>query len=450
LTARAIALCLLFGSPLALAWPAAAEPASPGEPLVRNLALSGVIETEVAIGIDGPDQTAALVFLPELDGDVGPVRFHAVGRLRADAFDRLEPGEPSQASVAYATRRVFIGNQVELELRELTAEGRIGDAYLVLGKQQVVWGRSDGLKVLDVVDPQNFRQFILADFDSSRVPLWTVNLEVPVGSAVLQALWVPDPTFHIIPEEGALYAFTSPRIIPTAPPGVPVILEDLDRPNDPLKDGDAGLRLSGFNAGFDWSLNYLYRYEDEPILFRTIELPATGPVARVSPGYRRTHLIGGTLSTTLGDLTLRGEAGYSTDRYFITDELADPDGVKQAGELGYVLGFDWFGIPETLLSFQLFQSWVLGDKSGLQRDQLDTNVTLLARRTFMNERLTLDGIWIHNVNDGDGLLRPKVSYEVRDDLVVWSGLDVFYGSRRGLFGQFDRRDRFVVGMQWGF
>jgi hypothetical protein len=53
------------------------------------------------------------------------------------------------------------------------------------------------------------------------------------------------------------------------------------------------------------------------------------------------------------------------------------------------------------------------------------------------------------VNQGDGMLRPKASYELRDDLQVWLGVDLFYGTREGVFGEFGRDDRVVLGFEWG-
>jgi hypothetical protein len=50
-----------------------------------------------------------------------------------------------------------IGQEQEAGLRELYLEAEWGRSYLTLGKQQVVWGKADGLKVLDVVNPQSFR-----------------------------------------------------------------------------------------------------------------------------------------------------------------------------------------------------------------------------------------------------------------------------------------------------
>jgi predicted MFS family arabinose efflux permease len=47
---------------------------------------------------------------------------------------------------------------------------------------------------------------------------------------------------------------------------------------------------------------------------------------------------------------VRAEAAYTTRRFLPVDDLGDRDGVAQTGEFGAVLGFDWYGIPETLLS----------------------------------------------------------------------------------------------------
>ena len=121
---------------------------------------------------------------------------------------------------------------------------------------------------------------------------------------------------------------------------------------------------------------------------------------------------------------------------------------RASGEVAYVLGLDWYGVRESLLSFQLFQSWLLSDANGLARDPLDTNVSLLVRRNFLQTTLTLDAIGIHNINDGDGLVRLRGSYEIRDGLELEAGLDLFYGQSEGAFGQFDSRDRVTLRIRW--
>jgi hypothetical protein len=57
-----------------------------------------------------------------------------------------------------------------LELRDLYYEHRL-DRSVRLGKQQIVWGRLDGVKILDVVNPQTFREFILDDLEFAHRPV---------------------------------------------------------------------------------------------------------------------------------------------------------------------------------------------------------------------------------------------------------------------------------------
>ncbi|RIL06320.1 MAG: hypothetical protein DCC71_07285 [Proteobacteria bacterium] len=418
----------------------------------RERMLTATLGVEWATGTgDGDAQKLELRLEPELRLDL-PHRFQlgAIARIRADAMDELEPGPPDQPEVAPYTRRLGFGDRADAELRELYVQGEIGPAWLRVGKQQIVWGQADGLKVLDVVNPQEFHEFILPAFEDSRIPLWTVNTEIPIGDAQLQLLWIPDPTTHDVPPADGVFAFRAPRFVGPRPPrGIDVEIEEPDRPDDALRDSDVGARLAGFWKGWDLSANALWHHDDVPIPFRTIDVASGAPRVRVEPGFERSAVLGGTASSAFGNLTVRGEFAAQLDRWVPVDDLGDRDGVRRTSEFGWVVGLDWWGIPETLLSVQLFQTWLTDHRPSMLRDRLDSDVTLLARRHFRNETLTLEAIWIHGLHDGDGLVRPRVEYAVHDDLQVWLGFDVFYGTRDGVFGEFDEADRVVVGFEWG-
>ena len=98
---------------------------------------------------------------------------------------------------------------------------------------------------------------------------------------------------------------------------------------------------------------------------------------------------------------------------------------------------------------QLFQTWLPKHQTGVIRDRLDTSASLLVRRNFDNETIVAETLWIHNGNQGDGLIRPKIKYAWSDAITVWAGADLFYGNRNGLYGQFDKRDRVVSGIEIG-
>ena len=74
-------------------------------------------------------------------------------RARAVSEDNLEPGRPEQRERSSFNRRWILGDAADAELREFYLDGQVGRTFLRIGKQQIVWGQADGLRVLDVVNP---------------------------------------------------------------------------------------------------------------------------------------------------------------------------------------------------------------------------------------------------------------------------------------------------------
>lgn len=416
--------------------------------LFEGIDASAIVGVETAFETnDGDVQKADIYFEPEINARLpGDLRLTAIGRLRADAEDQLEPGRPSQGERAPRSRRAIWGDHGEAELRELYLDGYWGNLSYRVGKQQTVWGQADGLRVLDLVNPLDFREFILPDFEDRRIPLWTVNMEYALGNSFLQILWIPDQTYADIPDAGATFEFTSPLVIPARPPiGVPATILPTNKPSRVVRDSDIGARLSSFINGWDLSFNYLYHYEDTPVVRRRIS--PTG--VTVSTDYERSHLIGGSFSNTFDKITIRGELGYATGRHFITRLASDSDGVVQTDELSFVLGLDYQPTSNTLLSTQLFQGIVFDHVPGVIRDKAEGQISVLARHTFWNDRATFDLLAIQSLNDGDGLIQTGFDYELTSNLVVTIGAATFYGSDDGLFGQFNESSRISVGFEWG-
>ncbi len=409
---------------------------------------TATLQHESALDIDdGNGQKVETTFQPELEIEL-PEGFNltAIGRVRWDTRDRLEPGSPTQDTTATISRRWLANDDLDFELRELYLDAPTDFAHFRIGKQQTVWGQSDGLKVLDVVNPQDFREFILDDFEDSRIPLWTIAAEVPIDDFTAEFLWIPDQTYNDLPEAGALYALTAPRFVPEAVPGFTVVQREPDRPDDVIADSDAGARLLGMLDGWDLSLNYLYHYDDNPVLRRQVQ----GSVVTITPEYERTHLLGGTFSNSFGDFVVRGELGYSFDRFFLTEDLSDSDGVGESDNVSSVIGLDWYGLDDTLVSAQVFGDYLTDDIDGLLRDRFESTTSLLVRRSFLDEDLEAEVIWLQSLNSGDGLVRPKITYRLDDNFKIWAGADIFFGTSDGVFGQFDDNDRVLFGVQFSF
>lgn len=373
-----------------------------------------------------------------------------LSRLRSISLDALSPEKVTDDAYSPYSKPLFIGNSSEFELREFYLEFPSDNYYFTLGKQQVVWGKADGLKVLDIVNPQSYREFILEDFDDSRIPQWMANIETNIGEWDAQFLWIPDQSYHILATDDALYRPTSSLLLPQAQAGVSVEVKPFKRPARTLMDSDVGLRLSRFWKGWDLSLNYLFQYDNFALLHQRRSLTANGLHVEIEPQYRRTHVLGGSFSNAFDNWVLRGELAYFSDRYFLAEGLSDSDGIVKGKEMSYVIGLDWAGLENTLISGQLFQSVALHRQSATVRDKTDSTLSLLVNHTLLNETVELRLIWLANTNIGDGLFRLRATYEWQDNLKTWVSSDTYYGSEEGIFGQFNDNDRLTVGIEMAF
>ena len=375
----------------------------------------------------------------------------AIGRIRLDTVDDLN--QSSTADTFSAAAKPFATKDWgSVELRELYWETFVDNSFWRIGKQQVVWGEADGLKLLDVINPQNFREFVLDDFDDSRIPLWMFNAEFTVTeNGVLQVLWIPDTSVHNLAPSGSPYAFSRSSIVPKTASDIAIQLRPAQAPRSPIKDSDIGLRYTDFVNGWDVSLNYLYHYVDEPIVSASAHTNSETPHILMTQNYERSHLLGGTASSAIGDWTIRAEIAFETNRYHRTKQSLP--GVVQANQWSSVIGLDYQGWSDQFISVQWFQARINATQTDLieliEHSQEDS-VTFLWESNFMNDTLKAKWLQIHSIDHGDGVFRPKVSYNLQSNLDFYLSADVFYGNKDTRFGQFDQGDRVSVGFEWGF
>jgi hypothetical protein len=87
-------------------------------------------------------------------------------------------------------------------LREFYVDTILGGVELRAGKQQLAWGTADGVKFLDIINPTDYREWGQNSMEDSRIPLWMLKAEIPVGESgmdTLQLVWVPDLELNQIP-----------------------------------------------------------------------------------------------------------------------------------------------------------------------------------------------------------------------------------------------------------
>ncbi len=383
-------------------------------------------------------------------------RFHMDTRFLAVLNGNLEPGKPYQAALSPVDARhcVFDRCKDQFELREFYYRTDIKDASLILGKQRVVWGEADGVPVLDVVNPFSYREFILEEQEASRIPTWMANFKIPIHQFDIQLLWIFDQAYSVFTRNGAEFELTSPRLVPNAPipAGLNVNVIELpqEKPNRALEDSDYGAKISTTIKSWDVSLNYLYYYDRNPVFLRYFSATPGGLNVAIEQAYERIKTFGGTASTSFNDFVFRSELARTPSRLIMNYDINDYDGVLKTSDTSYVLGLDYFGLSESFISAQLYQSILSNHVPDLSRPKADTIYTFLYRKDFSNQSRSVEARWLYSRNDQDGLYRIKLIEKPRDSLHFSLGIDSFYGTKSGIFGQFKRNDRVMFGVDWFF
>lgn len=175
-----------------------------------------------------------------------------------------------------------------------------------IGKQQVVWGRTDLFRVLDVINPVDYsRNNIYDELEDIRIPMWIFNVEYRNGAVGIfddfnvQFIWNFDKfrpnklgqagTPNQILNAGSFFRgmrnlwdnggtvsnFAFGMVTTDFGPGQ-IGLRDVEMPAWDLKNTQAGVKVEGVLKDFGWSLNY-YNYRSQLPSLRAGSVPATNP-----------------------------------------------------------------------------------------------------------------------------------------------------------------------------
>ena len=350
-------------------------------------------------------------------------------------------------------REVERDQQTDLSLRQALLSISAGPFDVRLGRQQIVWGEAISTFVTDVVNPKDFREFVLPEFSEIRIPLWALDASYTFGkNLVVEAVWTPDLRFSKIPKPGAEFEFFRQP----SPPNSIVILEEEQKPSVTLGNSQGGGRISYLISGWDLSLLYYDGFDPTIVLFRrqTGSLPNGTPIFALTPSHPRLHMIGGTVGKSIEPVVIRGEVLYTIGKLYGTSSLADTDGVVRRDTLDYLLSLDYTFFEKLETTWQFTQKILMGSPDGIERGAVEGRVTsALALRIstgFLDDTLNPSALFVVNVNRGDYRISPKLEYLLAEAVTITFGADFFGGPQETLYGQFNKKDRVYTEITYRF
>jgi hypothetical protein len=375
-------------------------------------------------------------------------------------------------------RRLGYPARIWIDPRQVLLDGKLGRVDLKIGLQQVVWGQADGLRVLDTINPLDYREFILEDFLDSRRPLWMARGDVRLGGGSLQLLWVPYFAPGRIPVGNDQFSLAGlatgvnaaeSLLAPGVPresgeqgmPGPQILVSPTRRPGFRLSSSQAGARYSRTVGNWDLTANYFRGWEDLPTSYiggiRQSSPPAPPsffPTIVIDPGYARKEVIGGTAASGFGSYVLRFEAGVNRNKPIAVRSGISPTGFRDGTQFSGVAGLDYSARPWIWISGQYFLQSIVGIagitdlQSGLQSPRTNHLASFYVRTNFRRETLRPELFILTGLNERQYLVRPRLTKTFGDHWSLGVGADFLGGRTRNVFGYFGGRDRVVIELKW--
>lgn len=327
---------------------------------------------------------------------------------------------------------VFVDNLLQekdspvTEFRELYLDIFSQNADIRIGRQFVVWGVLEGIRITDEINPLDFRELILPDLLDYRIPLFTVKLDYYGEENAYQFLWIPEIKFH-----------------KPAPPGSEwELLQEVPNTTYPesykFSNSEFGFKLSRNIFDAEFSFSYFYTWDDFPVIFRSAPIDsATDPT--FFPTFTRINMYGATMVKQLGPGILKGEFAYVPDKYFglqnDTDEdgdgFLDSQGELQKKHIRWGLGYD-FNLWGTDFSPAISQWIILDYNENLIQEKVDTSLTLFARKPMPQRSAVFQLLVIALLNLDEVFIKPEITFNITDRFEITTGLDLFYGQKSKL------------------
>lgn len=337
-------------------------------------------------------------------------------------------------------------NTLDFDLREAYLDLYTKNIDFRIGKQQIIWGKADGVFITDVVSPKNLREFLLWDFSEIRMGVTAVNTEYYFASGQsLTFVWIPVFSPTKVPPEGSIWR-TTPDF-----PVEPTFNYSQKEPALHLENSEYFARYSLSKSAVDVDLMGGYTWDDDPTMHVSRQIDtATMQLSglKVTPQHHRLGLAGGSFSTEIKGFILRGEGAWYFDKYFNTEDPGAIEGVVTKDYLNYVVGIDKF-IGEWKLSAQFIQDRIHDYEEPVMQNKMRNTTTLLINRTLFREKVRLELFSYVGIDDEDALIRFRGYFYPHDGFSIELGTNLFVGEK-GRFGQYDKNDMVYSKVKYNF
>jgi len=356
--------------------------------------------------------------------------------------------EHSKGNVSFRTNPYiyqYSDKRQDIGLRQAYMDIYFNAIDLRVGKQQIIWGKADGVFITDIISPKDMSEFLLPDFEEIRMGVTAVKANYYRGNQTFELVWLPVFTPTLMPDESSRWR---PEMEFTI---APQFDNSREKVTNSLENSEWFVKYSALTSAIDFEIMAGYAWDDDPTMhIEKIVDPETRQLTglNVIPQHHRLSIAGGSFSSTLGPIVLRSEGAFYAGKYFNTADPAASQSVSEKNYLHYLVGID-YTIFDINMSGQFVQQAILDYDEMIDQYEYENTLTFLMRKDFLRETLTLELFSYVGLNNNDALVRPRIYYDLYDGFELLAGANLFFGDE-GRFGQYDDNDMLYVKLKYSF
>ena len=316
------------------------------------------------------------------------------------------------------------------ELGEAWVQGNLTRSLdIKLGRQLVVWGKSDNLRVTDVLNPMDQRELGLVDIEDLRLPLTMARMDYYQGDWNLSGIAIQEIRFHKKAQLGS--DFYTGLVTPIAE----------NTPSHSSSNLEYAMALNGLFSGWDLSLYWARLFDDQPYQETKSSITAFE--------HSRITMLGAATNIALGNWLLKSEIGHFRGLEF----ASIPRQKKQRTDL--LLGVEYTGFDDTTLSLEIVDRHLHSYDSALANQSIKKDEWQTALRytgEFMHARLkvTFLTLLFGTPDEGGGFARLQGDYEWIENLRLIGGVVAYHGGDKRPFTHIGNNDRLFLDVKYSF
>lgn len=362
-------------------------------------------------------------------------------RLRTEI--RGAKGNSSFYTSLNANFNYLLPDRTFVELREAYLEYAGTNWDLRAGRQIIIWGVSDGIRITDIIAPMDFTEFLAREYDDIRMPVDAMKLRFFNNNYKVELVFIPVFQSFIYP--------TDPKnpwnIFPESEAGPALVIAPALTPETTIRNSEVGGRFSFFLSGIDMSLVSLYTWNKLPVFSTSFseEMDTTFLV----PEHRRLFMSGMDLSTTIGSLVVRGEGAYFKGEYYPSMLNGSSNYLIARDVIRTLLGMDWYPGNDWTLTGQLSCTSILKYCRELSCDRHNVLATVGISKKLLHSTITLSTFGYMDITNKGFFNRTSIDYSLSDPIHLCAGVDLFDGDG-GMFGIYKDNSEVWIKVKYSF